>query len=146
VASFNPAEWSKAVKASVAGLTTIGVIIGLYMSVEGWADDKISDSERRQLEQRVEAQVRNEMDHSKMVQSARIATSELSITVTEMKLEQLEEDIDERVDAGKEPTSRQERSMERLTRMLETYETEQLDATTKLTTITTTTTTTTETN
>ena len=142
MASFNPTEWSKAVKTSVAGLVTIGTIIGLYISVEGWADDKITESERRQLEQRVEAQVRNEMDHDKMVQSSRIATSELNITVTEMKLEQLEEDIDERAEDGKEPTARQKRSIERLTKLLETYESEQVDATTKLTTITTTTTTT----
>jgi len=146
VAFLNPSEWTKAVQMSVGGLTTIGVIIGMYVAVDAWAEDKIAAAEQRQLEQRIEAQVRNEIDHDKMVQSSRISTSELNITVTEMKLEELEEEIDERTDDGKEPTARQERSLERLTKMLETYESEQTDATTKLTVITRTTTTTTESN
>ena len=145
MASFNPSEWNKAVQMSVGGLTTIGVIIGMYLAVDAWAEDKITASEQRQLEQRIEAQVRNDIDHDKIVQSTRISTSTTNIELTEMKLEQLEEDIDERTDEGKEPTARQERSLTRLTKMLETYESEQMDATTKLTTITTTTTTT-ETN
>jgi hypothetical protein len=146
VAFLNPSEWTKAVQMSVGGLTTIGVIIGMYVAVDAWAEDKIAAAEQRQLEQRIEAQVRNEIDHDKMVQSSRISTSELNITVTEMKLEELEEEIDERNDEGKEPTARQQRSLERLTKLLETYEEEQTDATTKLTVITRTTTTTTESN
>ena len=139
-------EWHNAVKAGVAVCVTFTAVIGFYVGVDAWAEDKITASEKRQLEQRIEAQVRNEIAHDKMVQSSRIATSELNITVTEMKLEEIEEEIDARQDEGKEPTARQERSLERLTKLLETYESEQVDATTKLTTITTTTTTTTETN
>lgn len=146
MAFLNPSEWTKAVQMSVGGLTTIGVIIGMYVAVDAWAEDKIKAAEQRQLEQRIEAQVRNEIDHDKMVQSSRIATSELNITVTEMKLEELEEEIDERTEEGKEPTARQERSLNRLSSLLETYEEEQIDATTKLTVITRTTTTTTESN
>jgi len=147
VAFLNPSEWSKAVQMTVGGLATVGTIIGMYVAVDAWAEDKISASEQRQLEERIEVLIRNEIDHDKIVQSQRIATSDLNITVTEMKLEQLEEDIDERADDGRDPTARQERSMKRLTKLLETYETEQLDATAKLTkTTVTTTTTTTETN
>jgi hypothetical protein len=145
VAFLKFSEWHNAVKAGIAVCTTFAAVIGIYIGVDAWAEDKITASEQRQMEQRIEAQVRNEIDHDKIVQSSRISRSELHITVTEMKLEQLEEDIDERVEDGKDPTARQERSMERLTRLLETYETEQIDATTKLTKITTTTTTTTTT-
>jgi hypothetical protein len=133
------------VQGTVGGLTTIGVIIGMYAAVDAWAEDKVKASEQRQLEERIEAQVRNEIDHDKMIQSTRIATSELNITVTNMKIEELEDEIDERIEEGKVPTARQQRSLERLTKILETYEAEQVDATTKLTTITTTTTTTTTT-
>ena len=138
-------EWSKAVKMTVAGVVTVGTIIGLYMSVDSWADEKISAAEIRMIQRDAEAQARNEIDHDKMVQSTRISQSETNITITEMKLEELEDEIDERTDEGKEPTARQERSMDRLSALLETYEKEQLDATTKLTVITQTTTTTTTT-
>ena len=143
MASLNPSEWNKAVQMSVGGLTTIGIIIGMYVAVDAWAEDKATAAQLETLKVVAESQVRNDIDHDKMVQSSRISTSELNITVTEMKLEQLEEDIDERVDDGKAPTARQERSLTRLTKMLSTYETEQVDATTKLTKITSTTTTTT---
>jgi hypothetical protein len=138
-------EWSNAVKMSVAGLVTVGTIIGLYLSVDAWADEKISAAELRMIQRDAEAQARNEIDHDKMVQSTRISQSETNITITEMKLEELEDEIDERVEEGKDPTARQERSMERLSALLETYEKEQMDATTKLTVITQTTTTTTTT-
>lgn len=135
-------EWHNAVKAGVAVVGTFGAIIGIYMSVDAWAEDKIAAAEQRQLEQRIEDQVRNEIDHDKIVQSTRIATSTTNITIVELQLEQLEEDIDERTDAGRDPTARQQRSMERLTKLLEAYEEVQVDATKKLskTTITTTTT------
>jgi predicted RNA-binding protein len=129
------------VKAGVAVCTTFAAVIGIYIGVDAWADDKAMAAQLETLKVVAEAQVRNDMDHDKMVQSSRISRSETNITVTEMKLEQLEEDIDERQDAGREPTARQERSLTRLTKLLETYESEQLDATTKLTTITTITTT-----
>ena len=138
-------EWSNAVKMSVAGLVTVGTIIGLYLSVDAWADEKISAAEIRMIQRDAEAQARNEIDHDKMIQSTRISLPETNITITEMKLEELEDEIDERVEEGKEPTARQERSMERLSALLETYESEQLDATSKLTVITQTTTTTTTT-
>ncbi len=138
-------EWSKAVKMTVGGLTTIGVIIGLYVSVDSWAEDKISAAEIRMIERTAEVQARNEIDHDKIIQSSRISQSETNITITEMKLEELEDQIDGRTEKGREPTARQERSMDRLTRLLETYESEQLDATAKLTVITHTTTTTTTT-
>ncbi len=147
MASFKPSDWSKAVQGTVGGITTIGIIIGLYISVSAWAEEKVESrvtvSELRTINSLAEQRARNDIDHDKMVQSTRITQSELSITVTEMKLEQLEEDIDERTDEGREPTARQERSLGRLTKLLETYETEQVDATSKLTKITTTTTTTT---
>lgn len=143
MAFLNFSEWHNAVKAGVAVCVTFTGVIGIYIGVDAWADDKIEAAEQRQLEQRIEAQVRNEIDHDKIVQSTRISTSTTHIELTELKLEQLEEDIDERTDDGKQPTARQERSLTRLTKMLDTYETEQLDATTKLTKITTTTTTTT---
>jgi len=145
VAFLNPSEWSGAVQKSVAGLTTVGVIIGMYLAVDAWAEDKISASEQRQLEQRIENQVRNEIDHDKMVQSQRLYTSETNISIVEMKLEQLEDEIDERAEDGKDPTARQERSLDRLSSLLETYEEVELDARNKLTVITHTTTTTTTT-
>jgi len=145
VASFNPAEWSVAVQRGAATIIAIGSILAAYLAVDAWAEDKVVASQLETLKVVAESQVRNEIDHDKMVQSRRISQSETNITITEMKLEQLEEDIDERTDAGREPTARQERSMERLTKLLETYEEEQVDATTKLTRITTTTVTT-ETN
>lgn len=145
---FSPSEWSKAVKAGIATLTTVGVVLTMYFAVDAWAEGKISASERRQIQSAAETQVRNEIDHDKIIQSTRISQSEINITITEMKLEELEDEIDERADAGRDPTARQERSMNRLTRLLETYESEQMDATSKLTVIThttiTTTTTTTE--
>ncbi len=142
---FSVSEWSKAVKMSVGGLITIGVIIGFYVSVDSWAEEKITEAEIRMIERTAASQAVNDIAHNKMIQSSRISRSETNITITEMKLEELEDQIDERTDAGREPTARQERSMMRLTRLLETYETEQLDATTKLTVITTTVTTTTTT-
>jgi hypothetical protein len=146
VASINPAEWSVAVQRGAATLAAIAGIIASYVAVEAWAEDKISEAQLQQLKVIAETQVRNEIDHDKMVQSSRLTTSELNISITEMKLEQLEEEVDARNDAGREPTARQQRSMERLTKLLETYETEQMDAQTKLTVITTTTTTTTTEN
>lgn len=142
MATLNPKEWSQAVQMTVGGLSTVALIISMYLGVDAWAEGKITASEQRQLEQRIEAQVRNEIDHDKITQSTRLAVSSTNITIVELQLEQLEEDIDERSDAGREPTARQERTMTRLTKMLETYESVQLDATTKLTRITTTTTTT----
>lgn len=142
---FSPSEWSKAVKAGIATLTTIGGVLTMYFAVNAWADEKISASELRQIQAAAEVQVRNEIDHDKMIQSTRISQSETNITITEMKLEELEDKIDERADAGRDPSARQERSMERLSKLLETYEEEQLDATSKLTIITRTTTTTTTT-
>jgi hypothetical protein len=126
-----------------ATLVAITAIIGAYVAVDAWAEDKATSAQLETLKVIAESQVRNEIDHDKMIQSTRISQSETNIIITEMKLEQLEEDIDERVDEGREPTARQQRSMNRLTNLLETYETEQVDATTKLTKITTTTTTTT---
>jgi len=147
VASFNPAEWSVAVQRGAATLAAVAAIIASYVGVDAWADEKASSAQLATLKVVAEAQVRNEIDHDKMVQSQRISQSETNITITEMKLEQLEDDVDERTEEGKEPTARQARSIQRLTKMLETYETEQIDATAKLTVIThTTTTTTTETN
>lgn len=143
MASFHPTEWSKAVKSSVAGITSIAVIIGFYLSVEAWADDKITESERRQIEERAEEQAINDINHSKIIQSARIESAQTNISITELTLAILEDEMAEREEDGKEPTERQDRAMDRLLRLLETYETEQTDATSKLTTITTTTTTTT---
>lgn len=127
----------------VATITSIGFILGGYFAVDAWADEKITASEKRILTSQIEQQVRNEIDHSKILQSQRISTSEININIVEMKLAELEDSMDERQEEGKDPTARQERSMERMTKLLETYETEQLDATAKLTRITTTTTTTT---
>jgi len=145
VASFNPSEWSVAMQRGAAAITSIGIILGGYFAVDAWAEGKITEAERRVIQSQAESQVRNEIDHDKIIQSTRITQSETNISITEMKLEQLEEDIDERADEGREPTARQERSMERLTKLLDTYETVQEDATKKLTRITTTTTTTTTT-
>lgn len=145
MAPFKPSEWSKAVQRSVAGFMSVGAIIGMYLTVEAWADDKISESERRQIQATAEVQARNDIDHDKIIQSARISQSETNIEIIEIKLSQLEDEIDERTEDGKEPTARQERTIERLSKLLETYEETQKDATEKLTTITTTTVTTTET-
>lgn len=138
-------EWSKAVKMTVAGAVTVATIIGLYLSVDSWAEEKISAAEIRMIQRAAQVQARNIIDHDKMIQSSRISRSEINITITEMKLEELEDQIDERTDDGREPTARQDRSMKRLSALLETYESEQLDATSKLTVITHTTTTTTTT-
>jgi len=143
---FSPSEWSKAVKAGIATLTTVGTVLAMYFTVNAWADDKISASELRQIQSAAEMQVRNDIDHDKIIQSSRISRSETNITITEMKLEELEDEIEERADGGKDPTARQERSMGRLIKLLDTYESEQLDATDKLTVITHTTTTTTAEN
>lgn len=145
MASLKFSEWHNSVKAGVAVLGTFGAIIGIYVAVEAWAEDKISASERRQLEHHIEQQVRNEIDHDKIVQSSRLESSSVNIRVTTIQMEQLEDEIDERSEDGKEPTARQERQLERYNRLLETYEMEQSDATEKLTRITTTTTTTTTT-
>ena len=64
-------EWHNAVKAGLAAAITIGGIIGIYTGVEAWAEDKISAAEQRILEERIEAQVRNEIDHDKIIQSTR---------------------------------------------------------------------------
>jgi hypothetical protein len=131
------------VKAGVSVVVTFGGIIGLYLAVDAWAEDKITDSERRMITEQAELQAVNDINHSKIIQSQRITSSETNIEITNIKLEQLEDDIDARAEDGKDPTARQERTMNRLTSLLESYEEVNEDATTKLTTITTTTTTTT---
>lgn len=143
MAFLNPSEWSKAVQMSVGGLTTVAAIIGLYLGVEAWAEDKISYAEKRVLTKQIEMQVRNEIDHSKMEQSSRLENAETRIQIAELELANVEEEIVEREEAGREPTLLQQRKLERLTKVLETYESVQEDAQRKLTKITTTTTTTT---
>ena len=145
MASFKFSEWHVAVRAGVSVVLTFGAIIGTYIAVDAWADDKITESERRMITEAAEQQAINDINHSKIIQSQRIASSENSIEIAEIKLAQLEDDIDERNEDGKDPTARQERSMMRLTKLLESYEETHDDATTKLTTITTITTTTTTT-
>lgn len=96
MASLKFSEWHNAVKAGVAVVGTFGAIIGIYLAVDAWAEDKISISERRQLEQRVEAQVRNEIDHDKMIQSQRLSEADTNLHLYELQLEMLEDEIDER--------------------------------------------------
>jgi len=129
-------EWSKAVKATVAGAITVGTIIGLYISVDSWADEKILDAKIEQIERAAEVSALNDINHDKIIQSNRIDHSEMNIQITEMKLEEVEDEIDERKEQGQEPTARQERSSKRLLSLLEAYEAEHDDATEKLTKIT----------
>lgn len=138
-------EWHTAVKSGIAVVITFGGIISLYLAVDAWAEDKITESERRMITEAAGQQAINDINHSKIIQSQRISSSETNIEITEIKLAQLEDEIDGRVEDGKEPSARQERSMTRLTKLLESYEETHDDATKKLTTITTITTTTTTT-
>lgn len=145
MAFLNPSEWSKAVQMTVGGLATVGTIIGLYLGVEAWAEDRITQSERRVITEIVTQQVRNEIDHDKMIQSQRLSEADTNLRVTELQLEILEDEIAEREESGLEPTERQKRKMDRLLSVVETYETVREQATENLTRITRTTTTTTTT-
>lgn len=138
-------EWHSAVKAGVGVMGTIGAIIGSYIAVEAWAEDKISETERKVITEMIEQQVRNEIDHDKIVQSQRLDFAQTNLNLIELQMEHLEEEIAEREEDGQEPTERQKRKMNRLVRQLEVYEAVEEEATTKLTIITRTTTTTTET-
>lgn len=147
MAFLNPSEWPVAVQRGAATLAAIGGIVGAYIAVEAWAGEMITKSERRVITEIVTQQVRNEIDHSKMEQSQRIDTATTNISLIELQMENLEEDIAEREEEGQDPTERQKRKMDRLVRQLEVYESEQVQATEQLTKITrTTTTTTTESN
>jgi hypothetical protein len=137
VALLNPAEWSKAVKGGVAAIVTIATIIGMYVSVEGWAEEKITESERRMIEERAEAQALNDINHDKIIQSSRLNTAQTNISIVEIEITILEDEIEEREEDGRDPTERQERAMDRLLRILETYEGVEVDATDKLTHIST---------
>lgn len=146
MAFLNPSEWPVAVQRGAATLAAIGGIVGAYIAVEAWAGEMITKSERRVITEIVTQQVRNEIDHSKMEQSQRIDTATTNISLIELQMENLEEDIAEREEEGQAPTERQKRKMDRLVRQLEVYESEQVQATEQLTKITRTTTTTTESN
>lgn len=147
MAFLNPSEWPVAVQRGAATLAAIGGIVGAYIAVEAWAGEMITKSERKVITEIVTQQVRNEIDHSKMEQSQRIDTATTNISLIELQMENLEEDIAEREEEGQDPTERQKRKMDRLVRQLEVYESEQVQATEQLTKITrTTTTTTTESN
>ena len=143
---FKPAEWSLAMQRGATTLAAIGGIIVAYLAVESWAEDKITESERRVITEIATHQVRNEIDHDKMIQSRRIEVAQTNIRITELQMADVEDQIDEREEDGKQATERQDRAMDRLTKMLESYEAEQEDATSKLTVITRTTTTTTTTS
>lgn len=142
---FSPSEWSKAMQRGVGAIGTIGIILGAYFAVDSWAEDKISESELKQIKSVAEQQALNDINHSKIIQSQRIETAQTNISIVEIKMESVEDKISEREDAGKAPTDLQRRQMDRLTKLHETYEKEEEDATTKLTRITTTTVTTTTT-
>ena len=134
---FNPAEWSLAVQRGTGAITTIALIIGGYLAVEAWAEDKITESERKMIEERASVQALNDINHDKIIQSSRIVTAQTNISIIEIEIKILEDEIEEREDDGKDPTERQERAMDRLLRILETYESVEDDATGKLTHITT---------
>lgn len=132
---LNPSEWSTAVKAGVTAFGSIGAIIGMYLAVESWADEKISEAEIRQIKADAEQEVRSELAHDRIVQSNRISSSETNIAVVELQLALIEEEIDARTGDGLEPLASQERTRERLIALIEIYSQEQEDATKKLTAI-----------
>lgn len=150
MAPFKFSELHNSVKLGIGAVTTIAAIIGIYVSVEAWADDKletrVSEAELATIKSLAEAQARNEIDHDKITQRTRLVEAVSGINITDLQLQILEEDISEREEQGLEPTARQERQLQRLTKVSETYELIQTDATEKLTRTTTMTITTTEEN
>lgn len=134
---FNPSEWSKAVKMTVAGLATIGGIIGMFMTVDTWTDEKIQGhvtaSEKRQIQALAVNQVANEINHDKMIQSQRLSEAEIQIKLLELQLRNLEEEIDLRLSENLEPTVRQERTLARLIESMRIWESQHEDAQRKLT-------------
>jgi hypothetical protein len=147
VASFKFSELHNTVKLGIGAATTVAAIIGIYVGVEAWADEKlesrISAVELATIKKLAEVQARNEIDHDKITQRTRLVEATSGINITDLQLQILEEEVAEREEQGLEPTARQTRQMERLTKVSETYELVQRDATEKLT-VTTITTTTTE--
>jgi len=153
VAFLKFSEWHSAVKTGVAVIGTFSAIIGIYVGFDAWASDKIEDrvseTELAVIKSQAEIQARNEIDHDKITQRTRIVEAAAGISVTDLQLQILEEEIAEREEQGLPPTARQQLKMDRLLKVTETYTAIQTDATEKLTktassTITTTTTTTTE--
>ena len=105
---FHPNEWSKAVKATVAGITTIGGIIAMFVTVESWTDEKIqtavSASEKRQIEEAAKRHAIHDISHDKMIQGERITTAEANIRIAQIELSLLEAEIDgRRADGRKRP-------------------------------------------
>ena len=47
--SLSIKHWSTGMKTAVAAITGVTAIIGAYMTVEAWADDKITEAERRAI-------------------------------------------------------------------------------------------------
>lgn len=113
-----PREWSKAVKMTVAGVTTVGGIIAMFMSVESWTDEKIATavtaSEMRVIQAQARVQVANDINHDKIIQSQRLSEARTNIRLLELELEQLEDEIEYRREQNQQPTVRQERAMARL--------------------------------
>lgn len=134
---FHPTEWSKAVKMTVAGLATIGGIIGMFIGVESWTDEKIeskvTESEKRQIEQNARLQVTNEINHDKMIQSQRLSEAEIQIKLIELEMKNLEDEIDRRRSEGLNQTVRQERTLARLIESMRIWESQHEDAQEKLT-------------
>lgn len=134
-----PNQWSTAVKGTVVGITTIGGIIGMFLTVDSWTDDKIKTeitaSEKRTIEQAARRHVEHEINHDKIIQSQRMIEAQANIKIASLELAQVEDEIDERREAGLDVTERQKRAQDRLMEAIGIWERQMDDARDKLTTV-----------
>jgi VIT1/CCC1 family predicted Fe2+/Mn2+ transporter len=121
-----------AVKAGAGVIAAIGVIIGGYVSVESWAAEQAAKVTEEIKAEMAIKEAKNALVHDRMYQTQRGQNSEIQIKILERELEDVELEIQERIDDGKEPSLAQERQRERLLEAIDYHEQQLRDARNKI--------------
>lgn len=121
-----------AVKAGAGVIAAIGVIIGGYVSVESWAAEQAAKVTEEIKTEMAIKEAKNALVHDRMYQTQRGQNSEIQIKILERELEDVELEIQERIDDGKEPSLSQERQRERLLEAIGYHEQQLRDARNKI--------------
>jgi hypothetical protein len=121
-----------AVKAGAGVIAAIGVIIGGYVSVESWAAEQAAKVTEEIKAEMAIKEAKNALVHDRMYQTQRGQNSEIQIKILERELEDVELEIQERIDDGKEPSLSQERQRERLLEAIDYHEQQLRDARNKI--------------
>jgi hypothetical protein len=116
------------IKAVGGVIGSIGVILGAYFGIEGWADTKLAQVKDDIAKQQAVADAKDELIHDRLYQISREQYHESQLKLAELELVTLEEESQYHRSRGQSVPQRVLRGIERLLEKIKYHEAEMRDA------------------